>query len=97
MSLPVVLSHEAEAEFDEAADWYEQQSRLGVEFVARVREVLDRIGQMPELHAVVYRNVRRAMVRRFRYNIFYRVQPDRVEVLAVIHSHRDPSVWKSRA
>jgi len=97
MSLPVVLSHEAEADFDEAADWYEQQARLGAEFVARVREVLDRIGQMPDLHAVVYRNVRRAIVRRFRYNIFYRVQPDRVEVIAVIHSHRDPSVWKSRA
>jgi len=96
MSLPVVLSHEAEADFDEAADWYEQQARLGAEFVARVREVLDRIGQMPDLHAVVYRNVRRAIVRRFRYNIYYRVQPDRVEVIAVIHSHRDPSVWKSR-
>jgi plasmid stabilization system protein ParE len=97
MSLPVVLSHEAEREFDAAADWYEQQAGLGTEFVTNVRDVLSRIGQMPEMHAVIYRKVRRAKVRRFPYNIFYRAQPDRVEVIAVLHSHRNPSVWKNRA
>jgi hypothetical protein len=54
MTLPVVLTHEAQAEFDEAADWYEQKAGLGVEYAARIREVLNRIGLMPELHVVVY-------------------------------------------
>jgi plasmid stabilization system protein ParE len=96
MNLPVVLTHEAEVEFDEAADWYEQRAGLGAEFVARVRAVLNRIGSMPELHAVVYKDVRRAVLRRFPYNIDYRVRTDRVEVIAVFHSHRDPSVWQAR-
>ncbi len=96
MSLPVVLTHEAEAEFDAAADGYEQQAGLGAEFVARVRDVLNQIGQMPELHAPAYQNVRRAVVRRFPYTIYYRVQADRVEVIAVFHSHRDPSEWQKR-
>jgi plasmid stabilization system protein ParE len=44
MSLPVVLRPEARAEFDDAFDWYEQQRPgLGVDLVAQVQEVLDRI------------------------------------------------------
>jgi len=64
MTLPVVLTHEAQADFDEAADWYEQKTGRGAEFTARIREVLNRIGQMPELHAAVYEDIRRALVRR---------------------------------
>jgi plasmid stabilization system protein ParE len=96
MTLPVVLTHEAEAEFDEAADWYERTAGLGAEFVARIRDALSRIGSMPELHAVVYQDIRRAVIRRFPYNIYYRVRADRVEVIAVFHGRRDPSVWQKR-
>jgi plasmid stabilization system protein ParE len=97
MSLPVVLSPEAAEEFDAAADWYEQRAGLGIDFVGRVQDALERIGQMPELHAVIYRDARRARVRRFPYNIYYRIRANRVEVIAILHGHRDPSVWKSRA
>ena len=55
MSLPIRLLPEARAEFDDAADWYEQrQAGRGVDFVTRVREVLNRIAANPQLHAVVY-------------------------------------------
>ena len=37
MSLPIVFRVKAQAEFDLAFDWYEQQRRgLGVEFLTRV-------------------------------------------------------------
>jgi plasmid stabilization system protein ParE len=49
------------------------------------------------MHALVYRDVRKALVRRFPYAIFYRVRNARVVVLAVFHSKRDPNIWKSRA
>jgi hypothetical protein len=29
--------------------------------------------------------------------VFYRVLPDRIEVVAVYHLHRDPRGWQSRA
>ena len=97
MSLPVVLTAEAEADFDEAADWYEQQAGRGTKFTLQVRQALARIGLMPELHAVLHRDIRRAKVQKFPYNVYYRVRPDRVEVIAVLHGRRDPSVWKNRA
>jgi plasmid stabilization system protein ParE len=97
MSLPVVLTAEAEADFNAAADWYEEQAGLGAKFTLQIRQVLVRIGQMPELHAVLHRDVRRAKVQKFPYNVYYRVRPDRVEVIAVLHGRRDPSIWKNRA
>ncbi len=84
-------------EFDTAADWYEEQDELGAKFTACVRAVLEQIAQMPESRAIIYRDIRRAGVRRFPYNVFYRVHVDRVEVIAVLHGRRAPSVWKSRA
>jgi len=36
MSLPVALSKEAEADLEEAVDWYEAGAGRGAEFVARV-------------------------------------------------------------
>jgi plasmid stabilization system protein ParE len=77
MTLPIVLTREAETEFDEAADWYEQRAGLGATFTARIRDVLNRIGAMPELHAVVHQDVRRAVVKKFPYNIDYRVRAER--------------------
>ncbi len=91
MSLPVVLGEAAEAEFDEAVDWYEQRAGLGFKFVASVREVLARIGSSPELHAIVRNDVRRSVMRGFPYSVYYRLQTDRVEVVAIFHSRREPS------
>jgi plasmid stabilization system protein ParE len=96
--LPVVLRDEAQAEFDEAFDWYNtQRAGLGVEFVAEVQKVFDRIAANPLLHGVAFADVRKGVVRRFPYNVFYRPHPDRVEVLAVFHGSRDPSIWQGRA
>jgi toxin ParE1/3/4 len=98
MNIPVVLSPAADQEFEAAAAWYEEQkAQLGTEFVEEVQEALDRIGRMPDLPVVLYRNIRRVRVTRFPYNIFYRIHIDRIEVIAVLHSHRNPSDWKSRA
>src|SRR3954468_21202499 len=97
MSLKVVLRRQARAEFDEAFDWYESQKPgLGAEFAEHVQAVFDRISAMPELHAVVYRDIRKALVRKFPYSVFYRIKPGRVIVLAVFHGKRDPNIWKTR-
>ena len=97
MNLPIILEPAAARDLEAAAEWYEREARSGTRFVARVQEVLDQIGQMPELHAVAHRDVRRARVPRSPYSIDYRVLADRVKVLAVVHGRRDPSSWQSRA
>ncbi len=74
---------------------YERQRRgLGEEgFLAAVRATLDRIPLNPELHAVVYREVRRALVRRLTYAVCSRIEAERIAAVAVHHGQRDPKRW----
>jgi plasmid stabilization system protein ParE len=98
VSLPVVLRDEALAEFDEAFDYYEgQQAGLGADFAARVQRVFDRIAANPLMHSVVFADIRKAVVTRFPYCVYYRAHSTRVEVIAVFHISRDPSIWQGRA
>ena len=97
MSLPVRFLPEARDEYDAAADFYEQQrAGLGADFIACIREVLQRISANPQLHATVYQDVRKAVVRRFPYVVLYREEAGEVIIIAVFHTARDPSVWQSR-
>jgi toxin ParE1/3/4 len=97
MTKPVVLRQAARAEFDAAGDWYERKrAGLGATFTAAVERVFDQIGVQPQSHAVVVRDVRRAVVRGFPYCVYYRERPSTIVVLAVFHTSRDPSGWRSR-
>ena len=76
---------------------YERQRHgLGRAFLHQVDVLLDRIREDPVQHQVVYRGVRRAIPRRFRYGLFYRIEGSAVLVFAVVHLHRDPSTWQDR-
>lgn len=98
MTLPVGLRAEAEAEFDEAFDWYDaRQAGLGPAFAAEVQRVIDRIAINPLIHRVVFADIRKAVVRRFPFCVYYRPHTDRVEVIAVFHTSRDPRIWQKRA
>jgi plasmid stabilization system protein ParE len=97
MSLPVVLTPGAQTEFDQAADWYEQHAGLGMAFTNAIRDTLNRIAAIPQMHQIVYQDIRRGFVRRFPYSLFYRVDPDRVTVIGVFHNRRDPAIWQGRA
>jgi toxin ParE1/3/4 len=98
MSLPVVLRPEASRDAEEARDYLEgQRAGLGQAFLDRLNEELTRIGSMPQLYGVVWRNVRAARLRQFPFIVYYRVHDDRVEVLAVMHGGRRASTWQSRA
>jgi len=97
VTLPLILRPEAEIDTQEARDHLEAvRVGLGKQVLSRIREVLTRIEKMPELHGTVWEDVRAARLKQFRYIVYFIVLPDRVEVLAVLHSARDPSTWQSR-
>lgn len=98
MTLPIVFHPDVHGDVDAAYRWYEQQGPgLGDNLLDAIDEVYARITPNPKIHQVIYDNVRRALCRRFPYSIFYRVHPDRIEVIAVYHNRRDPKGWQSRA
>ena len=64
--------------------------------LARVREALARIRENPDLYPKLHNEIRRGPVRRFPYGVFYRKRENRIEVIAVLHDRRDPTVWRNR-
>jgi plasmid stabilization system protein ParE len=97
MTRRFVVRARAERDLQSSFEWYElQQQGLGGEFLAAVRERLEAIRSFPESSPVFYRDVRRAIVSRFPYVIFYVVLPTLVSVLAVLHQARDPAIWPRR-
>lgn len=97
MSLPLTFHPDVHGEIDDAYRWYKgQRPGLGDDFLAAIEVVFRRIGNTPEVHAVIYRDVRRALPRRFPYAVYYRVQAGRVVVVAVQHTSRDPADWQTR-
>lgn len=41
-------------------------------------------------------DIRRALLRRFPYCVFYIVLSNEIVVLACVHGHRDPKIWQDR-
>lgn len=97
MSVELIIRPEAEADALEAFTWYnEQLPGLGRDLVSELDRTFAAIVEHPEAHVRVHRNMRRALVRRFPYGVFYLVQGDRAIVLAILHMSRDPQLWRRR-
>jgi plasmid stabilization system protein ParE len=97
MTRSFIIQPDAEADIEAARDWYEQQKPgLGTTFVAAIDSCFRRIQAMPGIYAVVARGVRLARIQRFPYVVLYRLTDDTIEVLAVMHTSRDPQTWQSR-
>jgi plasmid stabilization system protein ParE len=98
MSMKLIIRLQAKADLAEAKSWYDKhQKGLAGEFRLCVEEAMERIRRMPELHAEMDNGVRRCLVRRFPYAIYYKLEETRVVVIAVMHTSRDPDRWRDRA
>jgi len=97
MTRQFILRARAEHDIRSALEWNEsQRAGPGAEFLAALRERLEAVRDHPESSPALYRGIRRAVVSRFPYLIFYVARPERVAVLAVLHHARNPAVWPRR-
>lgn len=88
---------EALAEFIAAGRYYNQQiPGLGDAFVDEVEAAIGRIFQSPTTWRIVEDDVRRYLVHRFPYGIYYTIENDIVIIWAVSNLHRDPDYWRER-
>jgi len=87
----------AVADVRAAFEWYERQRKgLGDEFLAALARAEDVVRASPFAHRVVRRDARRVMLRRFPYQIIYRVVADIIVVVACFHGRRSPKRLESR-
>jgi plasmid stabilization system protein ParE len=97
VSLPVVWSNGAKAEFYDAERWYADISvHLAERFVQAVDDSLQNISQYPLRFTMIRKGKRRAFVRRFPYSLIYLVEDARIVVIACFHGKRNPRGWQGR-
>lgn len=97
MKLPVVWLPEADADVKEARAWYDGvRPALGEQFAMAIDAAVEAIAENPRRFPVIYRNRRRAGVRRFPYGIIFELQEHRIVVIACFHGRRNPRHWQLR-
>ena len=97
MTRSLIITPEAERDIADAVAWYDRNLvGLGDRFILSLEVALDHIRRASEAATEVYPGVRRVVVRRFPYGVFYRVDSDQIVVIAVYHSKRNPRGWISR-
>lgn len=96
MSLPVRFLPEARQDAIDSRRWYEQRLKgLGALFSQALADAMDRIQAHPFQYPQVMGPVRRVILPRFPYAVYFRVEPNEIIVLAV-HGRQDPSRWQQR-
>ncbi len=97
MRLPVVYLPEAEDDVDAGYRWYEQQlPGLGDQFLEALREVVDRIGDNPQIYGKFRRDIRTAPLQRFPFVVYYRESKTEILIVAVQHGRRSARAWRDR-
>ena len=89
------LAHEAWQETG-MGRYEDKVEGLGREFLLTIDGSLTAVGQFPEMARVYHKTIRRLVVSRFPYGIFYAVEGQRIIVHAVLDLRQDPEDIRNR-
>ena len=88
---------EAQTDIREAARWYENREiGLGLRFLREIRASLQHISDSPLMFPVIEEEVRRALLHKFPYSIYFVNEAESVSIIAFLHQHRRPDASKFR-
>jgi toxin ParE1/3/4 len=91
------LTGEAEADLREARRWYRGRGRhLADALMEDVETALASIESYPDGYPIVYRTVRRILLKRYPYALFYVRVGEILAVIGCFHTARDPTSWEER-
>lgn len=94
----VVVTRAAAADITAARNWYrDRRPELGSDWLTEVDAALERVAARPEMYPIVLADIRRVLVRRFPYSLYYQLRNGTVRVIAVAHQRQHPQNWQRRA
>ena len=93
----LIIRPDAQRDVREAAHWYEaRRPGLGKRFSAQLGRLMNRVADSPLQFPEIDEGVRRALLQRFPYAMYFTVASDAIIVIAILHQHRHPNTWKER-
>ena len=69
---------------------------MGEDFLLTLEASYSQIYRMPKAYQAIYKTVRRKLTRRFPYGIFFVIENDKIIVIAIMHTKRNPDDWNGR-
>lgn len=98
MALDLEYLEEAVVEAAAAAEWYAARSATAAAgFEAELAEAESAIHTLPNAWPPYDYGTRRYLLRRYPFGVIYRIEPERILIVAVAHGHRRPGYWRDRA
>ncbi len=95
--MKLIVKPFAEIDVSEATLWYNEKfDGLGGEFLLSIDAKINAIQRSPKQFPTKHKNIRRALTDRFPYGIFYIIENEVIYILAIIHTRRNPKIWKKR-
>jgi len=67
-----------------------------MEFLEEVESGIQSILHHPEMHAIVHKQIRRCVLHRFPYGLFYIHNESSASIISCFHASRDPKQWQRR-
>ena len=97
MTDQVIYAPEAASDVEQAYDWYEmQEPGLGEDFLRCVEACALLIRRHPRMFPVAVDDHRRALIRRFPFEIFYETSDGAIIIYSVFHCSQNPEIWQHR-
>lgn len=88
----------ARAEIAEAFEWYHDKSEVAAaDFLAELDVAMNQVSEAREQFPIIQGLLRRVLMRRFPYAVYYKCYPNGVSVVGVIHGHCHPATWLRHA
>jgi toxin ParE1/3/4 len=93
----LVFSKDSNYDLRDAVDFYDsKQSGLGDRFFSNLSEKIEKIKSNPLHYAIRYKEVRCAKIDNFPFMVHFIVSDDDIIIIGIIHTSRNPQLWKER-
>lgn len=95
----VKIDPEALQDIQQATDWYnEQLPGLGDRFQKQVKQQINSLRMNAQNYSIRYKNVRCMIIKKIPFLVHFTIEKltTTVNVFAVIHTSRNPTIWKEK-
>ena len=93
MAYQIAFTRRAQREARKVADWYQEKGASPDRFVDELDILLRAISDAPLKFSEIVPGVRRALLQRFPYAVFFSIKFRVARILAVLHTSRNPARW----
>lgn len=93
----IELSNEAEKDFEKSyAFYYENNPKVADTFFQNINRSFEKIKENPHTFPTVHKDVKKYVIKKFPFVIYYRLMNTIIRVIAIFHSSRNPEKWNER-